>query len=203
MIRWASQMGIVTGFQDGSFRPNENVTRVQLAAMLFRFAQYQSRDIQGRGDLNSYQDSSSVQAWAKEAIQWAVAKGLISGKSGARLDPSGSATRAEAARAGSLPASVVIRNDMTQQTANASALAVLYKLWMTFSAIFTKRPKKRKNCPLYPKNCHVGKTRYVLKFRSKKYRKLLKKEGVMRFENRVYCGNDAHHENLPRCSGIG
>ena len=96
-IRWASQMGIVTGFQDGSFRPNENVTRVQLAAMLFRFAQYQSRDIQGRGDLNSYQDSSSVQAWAKEAIQWAVAKGLISGKSGARLDPSGSATRAEAA----------------------------------------------------------------------------------------------------------
>ena len=97
VIRWASQMGIVTGFQDGSFRPNENVTRVQLAAMLFRFAQYQSRDIQGRGDLNSYQDSSSVQAWAKEAIQWAVAKGLISGKSGARLDPSGSATRAEAA----------------------------------------------------------------------------------------------------------
>lgn len=89
--------GDVTGFQDGSFRPNENVTRVQLAAMLFRFAQYQSRDIQGRGDLNSYQDSSSVQAWAKEAIQWAVAKGLISGKSGARLDPSGSATRAEAA----------------------------------------------------------------------------------------------------------
>ena len=97
VIRWASQMGIVTGFQDGSFRPNENVTRVQLAAMLFRFAQYQSRDIQGRGDLNSYQDSSSVQAWAKEAIQWAVAKGLISGKSGACLDPSGSATRAEAA----------------------------------------------------------------------------------------------------------
>lgn len=97
VIRWASQMGIVTGFQDGSFRPNENVTRVQLAAMLFRFAQYQSRDIQGRGDLNSYQDSSSVQAWAKEAIQWAVAKGLISGKPGARLDPSGSATRAEAA----------------------------------------------------------------------------------------------------------
>ena len=73
------------------------MTRVQLAAMLFRFAQYQSRDIQGRGDLNSYQDSSSVQAWAKEAIQWAVAKGLISGKSGACLDPSGSATRAEAA----------------------------------------------------------------------------------------------------------
>lgn len=85
MIRWASQMGIVTGFQDGSFRPNENVTRVQLAAMLFRFAQYQSRDIQGRGDLNSYQDSSSVQAWAKEAIQWAVAKGLISGKSAPAL----------------------------------------------------------------------------------------------------------------------
>ena len=96
-IRWASQMGIVTGFQNGSFRPNENVTRVQLAAMLFRFAQYQSRDIQGRGDLNAYQDGSSVQSWAKEAMQWAVAKGLISGKSGARLDPSGSATRAEAA----------------------------------------------------------------------------------------------------------
>ena len=90
-------MGIVTGFQDGSFRPNENVTRAQLAAMLFRFAQYQSRDIRARGDLNAYQDGSSVQAWAKEAMQWAVAKGLISGKSGARLDPSGSATRAEAA----------------------------------------------------------------------------------------------------------
>ena len=96
-VRIAVQQGWMNGYTDGSFRPNENVTRVQLAAMLFRFAQYQSRDIQGRGDLNSYQDSSSVQAWAKEAIQWAVAKGLISGKSGARLDPSGSATRAEAA----------------------------------------------------------------------------------------------------------
>lgn len=58
---------------------------------------YQSRDIRARGDLNAYQDGSSVQAWAKEAMQWAVAKGLISGKSGARLDPSGSAVRAEAA----------------------------------------------------------------------------------------------------------
>lgn len=89
-VRWAASEGIVTGTGKG-FSPDAALTRESLAAILFRYAGGQvSAD-----DLSGYADGASVSAWAREAMNWAVAQGLITGKSGGRLDPGGTASRAE------------------------------------------------------------------------------------------------------------
>lgn len=89
-VRWAVSKGIVAGTGKG-FSPDAALTRESLAAILFRYAGGQvSAD-----DLSGYADGASVSAWAREAMNWAVAQGLITGKSGGRLDPSGTASRAE------------------------------------------------------------------------------------------------------------
>ena len=89
-VRWAVSKGIVAGTGKG-FSPDAALTRESLAAILFRYAGGQvSAD-----DLSGYADGASVSAWAREAMNWAVAQGLITGKSGGRLDPGGAASRAE------------------------------------------------------------------------------------------------------------
>ena len=89
-VRWAASEGIVTGTGKG-FSPDAALTRESLAAILFRYAGGQAD-----GDsLGSYADGAGVSAWAREAMNWAVAQGLITGKSGGRLDPGGTASRAE------------------------------------------------------------------------------------------------------------
>ena len=89
-VRWAASEGIVTGTGKG-FSPDAALTRESLAAILFRYAGGQAD-----GDsLDSYADGAGVSAWAREAMNWAVAQGLITGKSGGRLDPGGTASRAE------------------------------------------------------------------------------------------------------------
>lgn len=89
-VRWAASEGIVAGTGKG-FSPDAALTRESLAAILFRYAGGQvSAD-----DLSGYADGASVSAWAKDAMNWAVAQGLITGKSGGRLDPGGTASRAE------------------------------------------------------------------------------------------------------------
>ena len=89
-VRWAASEGIVTGTGKG-FSPDAALTRESLAAILFRYAGGQvSAD-----DLSGYADGAGVSAWAREAMNWAVAQGLITGKSGGRLDPGGTASRAE------------------------------------------------------------------------------------------------------------
>lgn len=89
-VRWAASEGIVAGTGKG-FSPDAALTRESLAAILFRYAGGQvSAD-----DLSGYADGASVSAWAREAMNWAVAQGLITGKSGGRLDPGGTASRAE------------------------------------------------------------------------------------------------------------
>ena len=89
-VRWAVSKGIVAGTGKGFF-PDAALTRESLAAILFRYAGGQvSAD-----DLSGYADGASVSAWAREAMNWAVAQGLITGKSGGRLDPGGTASRAE------------------------------------------------------------------------------------------------------------
>lgn len=89
-VRWAASEGIVTGTGKG-FSPNAALTRESLAAILFRYAGGQADADQ----LGSYADGAGVSAWAREAMNWAVAQGLITGKSGGRLDPGGTASRAE------------------------------------------------------------------------------------------------------------
>ena len=94
-VNWAASKGIIAGFEDGTFRPNDPITREQMAAILYNYAQWKGMDVSARADLSRYSDQPS--AWANEVMQWAVGKGLISGTSATTLDPQGHATRAQVA----------------------------------------------------------------------------------------------------------
>lgn len=96
-VIWANQQGIVTGMGSGTFAPGENITRQQLAAMLYRFARSKGLDTSARGDLSAYTDADAIQPWGRDAMAWAVATGLMGGRSADTLAPDGTATRAEAA----------------------------------------------------------------------------------------------------------
>lgn len=95
-IAWAAANGVVNGYKDGTFAPNDMITREQLAAVLYRFAQFKGYDVSVKGSLSNFSDSGSVSDWAQEAMQWAVGAGIINGDNGA-LKPAGNATRAEVA----------------------------------------------------------------------------------------------------------
>lgn len=99
-IVWASENSIVNGVGKGKFEPDENVTRQQMAAIFYRYANYVGMDTSDREDLSSFPDASKVDSWATEALQWAVASSLITGsKEGGKvyLLPNGNAERAQAA----------------------------------------------------------------------------------------------------------
>ena len=96
-VNWAASEGIVVGFEDDTFRPNDLITREQLAAIFCNYAEWKGMDISSRADLSNYNDAASVSSWAAETVQWAVAEGLISGMPGDLLAPQGSATRAQVA----------------------------------------------------------------------------------------------------------
>ena len=96
-VAWAEKNGIVQGFEDGTFRPEGRITRQQLAAILFRYMEHRGADTAGRADLSRFSDSAAVADYAREAMAWAVSAGLLQGRSGGTLDPSGSATRAQTA----------------------------------------------------------------------------------------------------------
>lgn len=95
-ISWATEAGILTGYADGSIRPNASITRQQLAAMLYRYARYTNRDVSLRADLDGYTDAAQISPYALEAMQWANAAGIING-SGEALLPGSTATRAQTA----------------------------------------------------------------------------------------------------------
>ncbi|WP_286029765.1 S-layer homology domain-containing protein [Anaerotignum lactatifermentans] len=92
---WAYENGIASGFGDGTFGPNESITREQLAVFLYKYAQYKGYDLTITGNIDSFIDKDSVSPWAKDAVLWAVQNGFIAGKDGNKLDPKGFATRAE------------------------------------------------------------------------------------------------------------
>ena len=95
-VAWASSSGIVTGTGNG-FAPEENITREQLAAMLYRYAAHIGMDTGARGDLKDFEDGGQVSGWASDAMAWAVGSGLMGGKGSGVIDPAGTATRAEVA----------------------------------------------------------------------------------------------------------
>ena len=96
-IAWASENGIVTGFDASTFAPDRAITREQLAAILFRFAAYRGMDaVTLRENLSSFQDQAAISAYAVSAHNWAVGEGLMQG-TGDKLEPTGSATRAQVA----------------------------------------------------------------------------------------------------------
>ena len=92
-VNWASSKGIVNGTGTDAFSPNASITREQLAAMLYRYAGEPSVS----ADLSAYTDAVSISPYAEKAVEWCVAKGILSGKSATRLAPQDTATRAECA----------------------------------------------------------------------------------------------------------
>ncbi len=94
---WALDTGITAGTGNGKFSPNANITREQLAIMLYKYAEHKDYDLTIKGNaLNGFTDKDKVSSYAQEAMKWAVTQGIISGK-GDKLDPQGKATRAECA----------------------------------------------------------------------------------------------------------
>ena len=97
-ILWAADTGVVTGYSNGNFGPSDYINREQMALMMYRYAGYKGYDTSARADFGSYQDAANVSDFAKEAMQWAVGEGIITGKyQETQLDPQGNATRAECA----------------------------------------------------------------------------------------------------------
>ena len=96
-VRWAAAEGIVKGYSDTVFAPDDTVTREQLATILYRYAEYKEYDVTAKGDLTTFADGSTVSTWAADGMTWAVGAELITGKDGGKLDPTGTATRAEVA----------------------------------------------------------------------------------------------------------
>ncbi len=99
-VAWAYENSIVKGMSDTTFAPNNSITREQIAAIFYRYAEFKGEDVTKRDDITKFPDGSKVSQYAKEAMSWAVAEGLISGtKVGGKdyLDPKGNATRAQVA----------------------------------------------------------------------------------------------------------
>ena len=96
-VAWAAKNGIVTGYGDGTFGPENSITREQLAAILYRYADYKGYDVTKTADLSGYTDAASVSSYAKDAMAWANAEGLITGVTSTVLNPKGTATRAQVA----------------------------------------------------------------------------------------------------------
>ncbi len=92
-IRWADSTGVVLGYGDGTFGPDDPITREQMAAMLWRYA----GKPQAESSLADFTDGSETSQWAESAMVWAVEQGLIEGMGNAQLNPQGQATRAQAA----------------------------------------------------------------------------------------------------------
>ena len=96
-VYWARLHGIVSGYSDSQFGPNDAITREQLAAILMNYADYKGMDVSARADLSAYSDADTISSWATDTMQWAVAEGYISGMTADTLEPQGSATRAQVA----------------------------------------------------------------------------------------------------------
>ena len=96
---WAAGCGVVKGYADGTFRPDQTISREQMAAILYRYAQYKGCDVSVGEDTNilSYTDAAQVATYAVPAFQWAVGAGIINGTTATTLSPKGSATRGQVA----------------------------------------------------------------------------------------------------------
>ena len=96
-VNWAASEGIVNGFEDDTFRPNDAITREQMAAILYNYADYKGYDVSARADLSDYADAASISSWAEDVLAWANAEGLINGMTATTIDPQGATTRAQTA----------------------------------------------------------------------------------------------------------
>ena len=96
-IYWAKQNNIVSGYNSTTFAPNDNITREQIAAILYRYAAYKGYSVDKTSDLSNFNDTSNISNYALTPIKWAVSSGLISGMGDSTISPIGNASRAQIA----------------------------------------------------------------------------------------------------------
>ena len=97
-VRWAAKNKIVSGYNNGKFGPNDNITREQLATILCNYAKYKGKNVNKTANTSKFTDWYKVTGYARPAMNWAVSTGVITGKyNGTKVDPQGTASRAEAA----------------------------------------------------------------------------------------------------------
>ena len=96
-VAWANANGIVTGYEDGTFAPNQAITREQLAVILYRYAQFMKEDTTATAALDQFSDAASVGGYAADAMSWAVAEGIVTGMTDGTLSPKTGASRAQVA----------------------------------------------------------------------------------------------------------
>lgn len=96
-VLWAERTGVVDGYEDNTFRPGKAVSREEFAQMLYNYAVYKGYDLSAAANLSKFPDGKNVSTWAEKAMRWANGNELINGHDDGRLDPGGTAIRAQAA----------------------------------------------------------------------------------------------------------
>ena len=96
-VAWAAQKGIVNGISETEFAPSGDLTREQLATILYRYAESAGYDVSAQADLSGFPDAGDIQSYATQALSWAVAEGLLQGFEDDTLQPQSTATRAQIA----------------------------------------------------------------------------------------------------------
>ena len=92
-VAWASAVGVIGGYADGNFGPADNITREQMAVMMYRYAEYKQYNTSAKGELD-FADADFVSEFAQKAMEWAVGAELISGNLDGTLAPQGNTSRA-------------------------------------------------------------------------------------------------------------
>lgn len=96
-VIWANANKVISGYNANTFGTGDAITREQMAVMMYRYGSYMGYNVSGRANISGFADAGFVSSYAKEALQWAVSEGIISGNANGTLNPQGSATRAECA----------------------------------------------------------------------------------------------------------
>jgi hypothetical protein len=97
-VSWCNAAEIVLGYEDGAFRPDDEITREQIAAMMYRWARHKKEDLSARGDLAAFPDAGETSDWARDYLAWAVGAKIINGMDDGSVSPRGTATRAQVAQ---------------------------------------------------------------------------------------------------------
>ena len=135
-VRWAASTGVVTGYSESSFGPNDAITREQLAAILYRYIKTQGQGFTGMWYFPlRYDDAASISSWADEAMHWCVMKGLLNGTSETALCPRATATRAQ------LAAILQRFCELPKDTASKSAVQTAYDRASTYLTAAVSAPR--------------------------------------------------------------
>ena len=135
-VRWAASTGVVTGYSESSFGPNDAITREQLAAILYRYVKTQGQGFTGMWYFPlRYDDAASISSWADEAMHWCVMKGLLNGTSETTLSPQLTAARAQLA--------TILQRfcELPKDTASKSAAQTAYDRASTYLTAAVSAPR--------------------------------------------------------------